>query len=113
VSPSTLAGAAEASVVALAVCGDHQAFAELVRRRQGMVRELMRRLCGDRAFAEDLAQQVFVQAWRQLPRLRGRRAAPRPGWRLPAPNCRSPAPRGPAPPIWRPRASTSRAPCCA
>jgi len=70
VSPSALAGAAEASVVALAVSGDHSAFAELVRRRQGMVRELMRRLCGDRAFAEDLAQQAFVQAWRQLGRLR-------------------------------------------
>jgi RNA polymerase sigma factor (sigma-70 family) len=70
VNPAALAGAAEASVVALAVTGDDQAFAELVRRRQGMVRELMRRLCGDRAFAEDLAQQAFVQAWRQLDRLK-------------------------------------------
>ena len=69
-SPQTLAGAAEASVVALAVSGDDRAFAELVRRRQGMVRELMRRLSGDRSFAEDLAQQAFVQAWRQLGRLR-------------------------------------------
>jgi RNA polymerase sigma factor (sigma-70 family) len=70
VSPQALAGAAEASVVALAASGDEKAFAELVRRRQGMVRELMRRLCGDRAFAEDLAQQAFVQAWRQLGRLK-------------------------------------------
>jgi RNA polymerase sigma-70 factor (ECF subfamily) len=69
VSPSDLARAAEANVVALAASGDQQAFAELVRRRQGMVRELMRRLCGDRAFAEDLAQQAFVQAWRQLGKL--------------------------------------------
>jgi RNA polymerase sigma-70 factor (ECF subfamily) len=67
---TTLAGAAEASVVALAISGDDQAFEELVRRRQGMVRELMRRLCGDAAFAEDLAQQAFVQAWRSLRRLR-------------------------------------------
>jgi RNA polymerase sigma-70 factor (ECF subfamily) len=35
-----------------------------------MVRELMRRLCGDRAFAEDLAQQAFVHAWRRLDRLK-------------------------------------------
>jgi RNA polymerase sigma-70 factor (ECF subfamily) len=70
VSPAALAGAAEASVVALALSGDHQAFAELVRRRQGMVRALMRRLCGDRALADDLAQQAFVQAWRQLGRLK-------------------------------------------
>ncbi len=66
----TLAGAAEASVVVLAAAGDDQAFAELVRRRQGAVRDLMRRLSGDAAFAEDLAQQAFVQAWRQLRRLR-------------------------------------------
>ena len=65
-----LAAAAEASVVVLAASGDDQAFAELVRRRQGMVRGLMRRLCGDPGFAEDLAQQVFVQAWRQLGRLK-------------------------------------------
>ena len=65
-----LAGAAEASVVVLAASGDNQAFSELVRRRQGMVRDLMRRLSGDAAFAEDLAQQAFVQAWRQLSRLR-------------------------------------------
>ncbi|HEX4096033.1 MAG TPA: RNA polymerase sigma factor [Caulobacteraceae bacterium] len=69
-TPQALAGAAEASVVALAASGDDQAFAELVRRRQGMVRDLMRRLCGDRAFAEDLAQQAFVQVWRQLPKLK-------------------------------------------
>ena len=68
-TPSALAGVAEASIAALAASGDDHAFAELVRRRQGMVRELMRRLCGDRAFAEDLAQQAFVQAWRQLGRL--------------------------------------------
>jgi len=55
VTPSVLAGAAEATVVALAVSGDHPAFAELVRRRQGMVRGLMRRLCQDHALAEDLA----------------------------------------------------------
>jgi RNA polymerase sigma-70 factor (ECF subfamily) len=69
VTPSALAGAAEATVVALAVSGDHPAFAELVRRRHGAVRALMRRLCGDPAFAEDLAQQAFVQAWRKIGRL--------------------------------------------
>jgi RNA polymerase sigma-70 factor (ECF subfamily) len=63
-TPGDIAGAAEATVVALAVSGEHRAFAELVRRRQGMVRGLMRRLCGDAALAEDLAQEAFVQAWR-------------------------------------------------
>jgi RNA polymerase sigma-70 factor (ECF subfamily) len=74
VTPSALAGAAEATVVALAVSGEHGAFAELVRRRQGMVRGLMRRLCRDAAFAEDLSQQAFVQAWRQIGRLQSPQA---------------------------------------
>lgn len=69
-TPSALAGAAEAALVALAVSGDHPAFAELVRRRQGMVRGLMRRLCHDSALADDLAQQAFVQAWRRIGGLR-------------------------------------------
>jgi RNA polymerase sigma-70 factor (ECF subfamily) len=69
VSLTDLAGAAEAHVVARAASGDHRAFAELVRRRQGMVRGLMRRLSGDGALAEDLAQLAFVQAWRQFGKL--------------------------------------------
>ena len=68
-TPADLAGAAEATVVAFAVSGEHRAFAELVRRRQGMVRGLMRRLCGNPALAEDLAQEAFVQAWRRIDRL--------------------------------------------
>ena len=67
---SRLSDAAEAAVVALAATGDAPAFEELVRRRQGMVRDMMRRLSGDRALADDLAQQVFVQAWRTIGRLR-------------------------------------------
>jgi len=74
VNPSALAGAAEATVVVLAVSGEHHAFAELVRRRQGMVRGLMRRLCHDHALADDLAQQAFVQAWRRIGRLQSPQA---------------------------------------
>lgn len=59
----------EALVVGLARSGDRQAFAELVRRRQPWIRDLMRRCSGDVTLADDLAQQVFVQAWRTLPQL--------------------------------------------
>lgn len=62
--------AAEAAVVALAMSGDRHAFSELVRRRQSWLRNLLRRLCRDPALADDLAQQVFLRAWRSLPRLR-------------------------------------------
>ncbi len=65
-----LAQAAEATVVALAMAGDAQAFCELVRRRQGALRNLLRRLSRDPALADDLAQQVFIKAWRFLPKLR-------------------------------------------
>jgi RNA polymerase sigma-70 factor, ECF subfamily len=65
-----LALAAEASIVALAQAGDQVAFAELVRRRQASIRGLLRRLCRDAALADDLSQDTFLQAWRQMERLR-------------------------------------------
>ena len=67
---AALANAAEAAVVALACGGDDGAFEELVRRRQGALRALLRRLCGNAALADDLAQQSFVQAWTRLSSLR-------------------------------------------
>lgn len=66
---AALGEAAEAAVVALAMHGDRPAFAELVRRRQSGLRNLLRRLCHDPALADDLAQQVFLKAWRSLPAL--------------------------------------------
>ncbi len=61
-SPETL-------LVGMARTGDRRAFAELVRRRQAWIRNLMRRCSGDMALADDLAQQVFMQAWRTIHRL--------------------------------------------
>src|SRR5687768_14050666 len=65
-APDDLARASEASVVALARIGDRKAFAELVRRREGQVRGLLRRLSQNRDLADDLAQDAFLQAWRKL-----------------------------------------------
>ncbi|MCP4315501.1 MAG: sigma-70 family RNA polymerase sigma factor [Hyphomicrobiales bacterium] len=59
----------ESLVVDLAITGDRGAFEELVRRRQSWIRNLMRRCCGDAVLADDLAQQVFLQAWRNISRL--------------------------------------------
>ena len=61
---------AEALLVVAARDGDREAFAELVRRRQGWIRALMRRCCRDRDLADDLAQQAFLQAWRRMDQLR-------------------------------------------
>lgn len=69
-SADTLSSAAEASVVALAALGDRPAFEELVRRRQSYTRNLLRRLCRNAALADDLAQETFLQAWKQIHKLK-------------------------------------------
>lgn len=47
--------------------GDAGAFARLVERHQSMVRSVLRRMAkGDHALADDLAQETFVLAWRNL-----------------------------------------------
>lgn len=51
---------------------DRNAFEQLVRRHQGMVRAQLRRLLhGDAAGADDLAQETFLLAWRKLDQFRG------------------------------------------
>jgi RNA polymerase sigma factor (sigma-70 family) len=60
----------EALIVEFAKKGDGDAFAELVKRRQSWIRNLMRRFCGDATLADDLAQQAFLQAWRTIGQLR-------------------------------------------
>ena len=72
-----LAGSAEADEqgwVARARQGDRQAFGELVRRhRQGVV-NVVYRMCGDSALAEDAAQEAFLRAWQNLSRYQPRYA---------------------------------------
>lgn len=65
-------------VIALACAGDRSAFAEVMRRRQARVRKFMYHLCRQPALGDDLAQQVFLTAWRSLSQLRA--AAAFDGW---------------------------------
>ncbi|HOA23809.1 MAG TPA: sigma-70 family RNA polymerase sigma factor [Aggregatilineales bacterium] len=46
--------------------GDHQAFAELVERHQGVVYNVCYRMLGDRFEAEDAVQETFLRAYRHL-----------------------------------------------
>lgn len=66
-------GPPDAALVARCLAGDDRhAFAALVRRHQGAVRALLRRLTkGDDAWADDLAQEAFLQAHRKLEQFRG------------------------------------------
>jgi RNA polymerase sigma-70 factor, ECF subfamily len=77
-SAADLAQAADALVIALACAGDARAFAEIVKRRQNRVRKFMYHLCRRPALGDDLAQQVFLTAWRSLHQLRS--AAAFDGW---------------------------------
>ena len=70
VSAIQLIQAAESVVIALACTGDIQAFEEIVRRCQNRVRSFMHRLCNRPDLAEDLAQQVFLKAWKSIRQLR-------------------------------------------
>jgi RNA polymerase sigma factor (sigma-70 family) len=77
-SAADLRQAADPMVIALACAGDDGAFAEIVRRRQGRVRKFMYRLCRQSSLGDDLAQLVFITAWRSLGQLRA--AAAFDGW---------------------------------
>src|SRR4030095_8283732 len=58
----------DAQLIARCVVGDDRhAFAELVKRHQSAVRACLRKLTsGNHALADDLAQETFVLAWRNL-----------------------------------------------
>ena len=54
-------------ILAIIERDDRGAFAEIVRRHQSQVRTVLRRLTrGDHALADDLAQETFILAWRNL-----------------------------------------------
>lgn len=61
----------DAQVVERARAGDLDAFDELVRRYSGRVYGMLARIVGDRALAEDAAQETFVRAWRAIGNFRG------------------------------------------
>lgn len=74
----SLAEATEAALIIAAQARDQAAFGELVRRRQGWARALLRRMCNNHAEADDLAQEAFIKAWDRLKDLETPAAFP--GW---------------------------------
>jgi RNA polymerase sigma-70 factor (ECF subfamily) len=60
-----------ALILAVQQRDDRSAYAELVRRHQSQVRTVLRRLArGDQGLADDLAQETFVLAWRNIAKFR-------------------------------------------
>jgi len=61
----------DGALVAAAAAGDRDAFDELVRRHQAAIVSLVRAVTAGRGDPEDVAQEVFVRAWRSLSGFRG------------------------------------------
>jgi len=62
----------DAALVARARGGDRHAFEALVRAHKDGVLNLARRIVGDADAAQDVAQEAFIKAYRELRRFRGR-----------------------------------------
>jgi RNA polymerase sigma factor (sigma-70 family) len=63
---SALVTLPDAELVALARRGDQAAYGQLVSRHQTLIVSLAYGICGDFARSQDLAQEAFLAAWRQL-----------------------------------------------
>ena len=63
---------ADARLVTQAREGSARAFAQLVDAHQQALRGFLRRLCGDHALADDLAQDTFALAWTRIGVFEGR-----------------------------------------
>ena len=59
------------SLVRQCIAGDRAAFDALYDRHAGRVLNLLRRLCGSDALAEDLTQETFLAAYLSLATWRG------------------------------------------
>jgi RNA polymerase sigma-70 factor, ECF subfamily len=59
----------DATLVSRALDGDHDAFSMLLSRYSRRIFLMALRILGDRADAEDVAQEVSVTAWRRLSEL--------------------------------------------
>jgi RNA polymerase sigma-70 factor (ECF subfamily) len=70
-SPAETAADPDRALVDRARAGDAGAFEMLVRRYQGWVFTLALRMLGDRGEAEDMAQEIFLKAYRGLKRFKG------------------------------------------
>ena len=71
-SAITSSAATEAELVAQAQAGDVGAFAQLSSAYADRLFMLLLRLLGDRAEAEDVAQEVMLRAWQGIARFQGR-----------------------------------------
>jgi len=63
-------GFSDAELVAQSLAGNRDAFGQIVSRYQSLICSLAYSATGSLGRSEDLAQDTFLAAWRQLPHLR-------------------------------------------
>lgn len=61
----------ETEWISAVLSGEHQAFGHLVNRYQGMVYRVCIKITGEAESAKDMAQEVFIKAYKALPSFRG------------------------------------------
>src|SRR5579875_2758491 len=66
-----LASLHDVELAALAAGGERNAYGELVRRHSSAVRALLRRMGGEPALADDLAQDAFLTGYERISEFRG------------------------------------------
>jgi len=59
------------ALVEAASVGDHEAFAELVKRYERRIFSLALQMTKNASEAEEIVQEAFVRAWKNLPRFQG------------------------------------------
>jgi RNA polymerase sigma-70 factor (ECF subfamily) len=62
----SLAPRPDDELIAASLDGDRSAFGALVLRYRKLVLSVAYRICGDRALADDVAQETFVRVWEKL-----------------------------------------------
>ena len=62
-----VAGNSDAQLVEGSLMGDRAAFARIVKRYQSLVCSITYNATGSLSLSEDLAQETFLAAWKQLP----------------------------------------------
>jgi len=65
-----VATSSDAQLVEGSLTGDRDAFARIVKRYQSLVCSITYNATGSLSLSEDLAQETFLAAWKQLPELR-------------------------------------------
>jgi RNA polymerase sigma-70 factor (ECF subfamily) len=70
VNPTVTNTEEDKSRVAAALSGDRQAFASIIRQTERLVAQVVYKMIADAEDRKDVAQEIYLKAWRKLPGFR-------------------------------------------